>query len=116
MSTNRGSYPQGGRPYPQWRPVFHAAWAAYRLGRSVSVGVQQLPEGPDVTSEVVVLSHLSLDLFAAVQHRGMVSATKRFADPKERCLGLFAHQVHRDLAREHDLPVACLSLDLVEWN
>ena len=44
----------------------------------------------------------------------MVPATHSFSDPHQGRLGLLTHQIHRDLARQDDLLVAGLSLDLVE--
>ena len=62
------------------------------------VGVQHLPQRSDVAPEVVVLRHLALDLFAAVQHGQVVAPTQRLADPEQRSFGLLAHQVHRYLS------------------
>ena len=64
MSTNRGLYPHAGTPYPHslargWRTQTGQAGSS-------SVGVQQLAKGPDVSSEIVVVGHLALDLLAAV--------------------------------------------------
>ena len=44
------------------------------------VGVQHLPDGADVAPEVVVLRHLALDLFAAVEDRRVIATTKRLTD------------------------------------
>src|SRR5882762_11840164 len=111
MSTNRGSYPHAGTAYP------HSLGP--ETGRKPpqgprSIGVQQLAKRPHVASEVVVFGHLAFDLLAAVQDGGVVSSAERFADPHEWGLGLLAHEVHGDLAREDDLPIARLPLDLVE--
>src|SRR6266545_6653837 len=76
------------------------------------VRVQHLAEGPDVPAEVVVLGHLALDLLAAVEDGGVVAAAESLADTHERRLGLLAHEVHRDLAREDDLLVAGLAAEL----
>ena len=46
------------------------------------VGVQRLAQRTDVTPEIVVLGHLALDLFAAVEHGRVISATERLADPQ----------------------------------
>src|SRR5581483_4953702 len=77
------------------------------------VRVQHLPHGTDVAPEIVVLGHLPLDLLAAVEHGRVVPAAQGFADTQERRLGLLAHEVHRDLARQDDLLVARLAPKLL---
>src|SRR5260221_3426925 len=99
LSTMGGPYPQGGMPYPQ--------------RRTGSLRVERFPEGVDIAAEIVVLAHLALDLLAAVEDGRMVAAAEGLADPEKRRLGLFAHQVHRDLARQHDLLVPGLAAQLI---
>ncbi len=41
---------------------------------------------------------LSLDGFRCVDDRRMISAAKFIADTRKRCMGVFAAQIHRDLA------------------
>src|SRR5207302_8445146 len=91
-------------------PRFVAGWAPHPLMTTswLAVGVQHLAQSADVPPEIVVLGHLSLDLLAAVQHRGVIPAAQGLPDPKERGLRLLAHEVHGDLAREDDLLVAGL--------
>src|SRR5437762_1391177 len=106
-----GVYPQMGALIHTFGGLIHTRHVARKAGFRGSqrgtglVRVEHLADGSDVTPEIVVLGHLALDLFAAVEHRRMVAATKRLADAQERRLGLLAHQVHRDLPREDDLLV-----------
>ena len=52
------------------REIGRFFWRNQRLTRQRSlVRVQHLPDGADVAPEVVVLRHLALDLFAAVEDR-----------------------------------------------
>src|SRR3954454_19862916 len=67
-----------------------------------SVGVDQLPDGRDLTAELVVDRDLAVDLVARVEHRRVVATAEFCADPQERHVGLLAHQEHRDLARNDD--------------
>ena len=46
----------------------------------------------------------------------MVAASKGLTDPEQGCLGLLAHQVHRDLPRQDDLFVARLPPQLIRRN
>src|SRR3989441_11015339 len=94
--------------------VVRGCGAHPRDGQGLAVGVQHLAQSADVPPEIVVLGHLPLDLLAAVQHRGMIPAAQGLPDPKERGLRLLTHEVHGDLAREDDLLVAGLALDLIE--
>src|SRR6266508_4272784 len=88
MSTNGCAYPHIVRAYPhpgtrakprEFRRIFslrprEAQTPSRRARRAAGLlGVQHLPEGPDVPAEVVVLRHLTLDLLAAVQDRGVVA-------------------------------------------
>src|SRR2546423_9458725 len=117
MSTNRRSYPHGETSYPHFRTAQDGRARSLRgVTGAGSVRVEELAKGPDVPPEIVVLGHLPLDLLAAVQHGRVIAAAERLTDSHEWSLGLFAHQVHRDLAWKDDLPVARLSLYLVEWD
>src|SRR5256885_2371992 len=117
MSTNRRSYPHGETSYPHFRTAQDGRAGSLRgVTGAGSVRVEELAKGPDVPPEVIVLSHLPLDLLAAVEHGRVIAPTERLTDSHEWSLGLLAHQVHGDLARQDDLPVAGLSLDLVEWD
>src|SRR5687768_3580620 len=113
MSTNGCAYPHIVGAYPHldtWaKPaeIRGFSWAVRLLG------VQHLPEGADVSPEVIVLRHLALDLLAAVEHGRVIAPAQGLADPHERRLRLLTHQVHRDLAREDDLLVPRLSPQLV---
>src|SRR5258706_955669 len=95
------------QPLGEIAGILASFWPTWLLG-----GVEHLPESPDVTPEVVVLGHLALDLFATVEHGRVTAAAERRADPQKWRLGLLAHEVHRDLARKHDLLVARLPLEL----
>src|SRR5258705_2136809 len=69
MSTNGCAYPHIVWAYPHLGtrakpPEIRLFWSL-----SPSLGVQHLPEGTDVPAEVVVLRHLALDPFAAVEDR-----------------------------------------------
>src|SRR5256885_13978704 len=109
LSTNGASYPQVRTPYPHLshrrggppRPLGTRIFSDRAGHRSIvgacphapsgtpsrRVGVERLAEGADVATEIVVLGHLPLDLFAAVEHGRVVPAAERLADPKQRCLG-----------------------------
>src|SRR5450755_1795054 len=82
---------------------------APRAGRSV--GVDQLAHSGDLAPKLVVGRRLAVDLVAGVEDRGVVPPAELGTDPQERHVGLFAHQVHRDLAGHDDRPVALLALE-----
>ncbi len=63
MSTKWGLYPHAGLPYPH---SLACTGRASTGGRSGSVGVEEFAKCPDIPAEIVVVSHLSLDLLAAV--------------------------------------------------
>src|SRR5215218_2760724 len=79
------------------------------MSRSRSVGVDQLPDGGDLTPELVVDGDLARDLVAGVQDRRVIPAAKLGTDPEERDIRLFTHQEHRDLARHDDRLVSLLA-------
>src|SRR5258706_3248333 len=113
MSTNGSAYPHIVWAYPHLGtrakpPEIRLFWSL-----SPSLGVQHLPEGTDVPAEVVVLRHLALDLFAAVEDRRVVAAPQGLADAHKGRLRLLAHEVHRDLTRQDHLLVGGLAPQLV---
>ena len=99
LSTNGCAYPHIRWPYPhagdetkpaiflgklalKAKPGPAATERAPRLDLAgLQFGVEHLPERADIAAEVVVLGHLALDLFAAVQDRGVVAAAESLTDP-----------------------------------
>src|SRR5437764_11137529 len=96
--------------------LIHTPRRAAGVGSGGLLGVEELAERVDVAPEVVVLAHLALDLLAAVEDGRVVAAAEGFTDAEQRRLGLLAHEVHRDLARQDDLLVAGLAAELIRGN
>src|SRR5438445_9533662 len=66
LSTNGCAYPHIRQAYPHGEvPERRDFLGRFWPGRSL-VAIQQLSQGADVATEVVILGHLALDLFSAV--------------------------------------------------
>src|SRR5947207_13584599 len=80
----KGAVVHDGRPLSTGTAALSTAPAP----RPCLLRVEQLPERVDVATEIVVLGHLPLDLFVAVQEGPVVATPQPFAEPQQPTLGL----------------------------
>src|SRR5207248_6680356 len=104
MAT-RDSPRYGDKRQPQiWRqetapaPAITGAGAVSCGGRSSIWLVEHGTDGADVTAQLRGLGfQFFVDFVASVHHCAVVAVAQQGADAGQRGVGLFAHQVHRDL-------------------
>src|SRR5256885_2740932 len=91
------------------RPGSHNLWKQ-------SLHVKLLADRLHLVAQPLVFLELVGDLLDGVQGRRVVASAESLTDRRKGGWRLFAHQVHRHLAGEHDVLVTSFSLHVIEGD
>ena len=80
------------------------------------LSVELCIEPHDRLADLILFLHAHRDSFASVQHCSVISAAEDFSNLLEGGFGVAPNQIHRHLAREHNIRAAPLAGHIRETN